>query len=188
MADQETPAAPSTPPRRVRPFGKVHPLTLPSGNKVKARRAPSFSLVASGGLPAELTSFVWKLFGGKAQFDEIMENTNGLKDYTMLLARYLPYVLVSPRLVNGEAATTCEPDAEGILRGDLNLADVPDLDQNHLFLFGIGVQPADDEPQEEKEAEAAGLRTFPGEPAGAGAGPSGETVRDEAVGVPGNAA
>ncbi len=156
-------------------FGRVHVLRLPiSGERVRARRPSTFSLVAAGTLPAELTTLVWKLFGSGKQVTELLEEAKNLTDYTKLVERMLPHVLVDPRVAD---ESDCEPGADGVLTGTVALVDLPDLDKNHLFMFGVGAVRAEDEIQDQSEVVAADLATFPGEPAPGDAGPGGEAVR-----------
>ncbi len=159
-------------------FGRTHTLRLPiSGERVRVRRPSTFSLVAAGTLPAELTTLVWKLFGSGKQVTEMLEEAKNLTDYTKLVERMVPHVLVDPVVTD---VSDCEPDAEGVLTGTVALVDLPDLDKNHLFMYGVGAVRAEEEIQEEagtREVVAADLATFPGEPAPGDAGPGGEAVR-----------
>lgn len=167
------PVAPINTKKRSR-FGRVHVLRLPiSGERVRVRRPSTFSLVAAGVLPAELTTLVWKLFGSGQKVTDMLEETKNLFDYTKLVEQMLPHVLVEPQV---GAESDCEPGEDGVLRGTVALIDLPDLDKNHIFMYGVGAVRSEDESQPQ-EVVAADLAPFPGEPARGDAGPGGEAVR-----------
>ncbi len=164
-------------------IGQTHPLTLPASREiVEVRRPSTFTLIVSGGLPAELSALVWKLFGTKMQLVDVMETGKELKDFAMLIEKFVPFVLVDP--VIGET-TTCTIGEDGRLHGALRLDDLPDLDKNHLFLFGVGVLKGDDE---RDEVVAADLATFRAGAARGDAGSGGEALREAPVGAAGDVA
>lgn len=194
--------------RKKTQLGRQHTLTLSNGEKVRVRRPSSFHLIASGGIPAELTSVVWKLFGETTRLSKIMEQGEGLKEYTGLLGKYIPHVVLSPRIVTdkvdsktGEVIpvpTECEVGEDGILIGILNIADIPDLDQNDIFLYGIGIGRGDEEqppspgtPLAEQPTElsppevAAALTTFRDGAPGPVPGDGGAEVRPAPIGASG---
>lgn len=167
--------------RRAPRIGQTRPLTLPASQEtVEVCRPSTFTLIVSGGLPAELSALVWKLFGTKMQLADVMETGKELKDFALLIEKFIPFVLVDP--VIGEV-TACVVGEDGRLHGTLRLADLPDLDKNHLFLYGVGVLKGDDE-----EVVAADLVSFPGESPRGDAGPGGEALRNAPLGAGGDAA
>lgn len=170
-------------------FGQQHTLTLSNGEKVRVRRPSTFYLVAVGALPSELTTTVWKLFsedGARDKLGEIMEKGNGLRDYTGLVTRFIPHVVMPPTRVVQDTVddkgvvtrvpTDCIVGPDGVLSGILNVVDLPDLDQNTIFFFGIGVGKSDEE-------QAAGASSDPAVEVGPGL----EQFRDGAArAVPGD--
>jgi hypothetical protein len=170
----------STPPRKTK-IGSTYVLTLPiSGEKVRVRRPSTFSLVAAGALPAELTTLVWKLFGDrKKSMADVMMDAEQLSTYTQLVERFVPHVLVSPKIGD---TTELEHDKDGVLTGMVALVDLADLDKNNLFMFGIGAVHAD---EEVAEVVAADLATFRAKQPRTDAGPGGKAVRPAAKPVSG---
>jgi hypothetical protein len=147
----------TTPPRRKK-FGGLNTLLLPMSKvKVLVRRPSMFSLVASGGLPGELTSLVWRLFGndGTVTLGTMLEEGSPeVKNFSMLVEKLLPHVLVSVKVAD---ESDCEEDDQGVLRGNIALIDIPDIDKNHIFLYAVGVLKGRDEIG---EVVAADLEAF----------------------------
>jgi len=165
-------------PPRTKKFGRINTLKLPMSEvKVLARRPSIFSLVASGGVPGELTSLVWKLFGqDRVSLSTVLEESSPeVKNFSELVEKMVPHILTSVKIGD---VSDCEEDDQGILRGTLALIDLPDIDKNHIFLYGIGVLRALDE---RAEVVAADLEAFRDGAKRDNAGPVGEAVRTEAV-------
>jgi hypothetical protein len=163
---------------RKKKFGVTHILTLPiSQEKVRVRRPSTFSLVAAGGLPADLTALVWRLFGDKDKnLNSVMEQGDELKTYSQLVEKLVPYILVQPTVA---AESNCdEVDEEGVMVGSIALMDIPDLDKNHIFMYGVGAVRAS---EEQEGVVAEDLKTFPAEPTRPDTGSGGEEVRTAAV-------
>ena len=166
-----------SPPRKKK-FGALNTLILPmSKAKVLVRRPSMFSLVKSGGLPGELTSLVWKLFGdsnGVSLASVLEEPGPEVEKFAILVEKFIPHVLVS---VTVGDVTDAEEDEQGVTRGTIAMIDIPDIDKNHLFLYGVGVLKGLDEIG---EVVAADLEAFRARAARTDGGPSGEEVRAEA--------
>lgn len=167
MAETDT-----LPPTKKKRFGATNTLLLPiSGDKVTVRRPSMFSLVASGGLPGELTTLVWKLFGEKKlTLATVLEDGQDVKNFALLVEKFLPHVLVDPKIAD---VSDCEVNGDGLLSGAIALMDISDIDKNHLFLYGVGVLRGIDEP----EVIAADLATFREESERNNDGHDGTTVR-----------
>jgi hypothetical protein len=141
-----------------------------------------FSLVAAGGLPGELTSLVWKLFGAEGQsLNTVLQDGQDAKNFALLVEKFIPAVLVSVKV---GAESDCDVDDAGILRGQLALLDIADIDKNQIFLYGIGVIRGD----EEAEVVARDLDSFRPEPARPDAGSGSAAVQPAAVPAGGNGA
>lgn len=166
-----------SPPRKKK-FGSVNTVILPmSRAKVLVRRPSMFSLVKSGGLPAELTSLVWRLFGDTngVSLASVLEETGPeAEKFAVLVEKFIPHVLVS--LTIGDVSDA-EEDEQGITRGTVALIDIHDIDKNHLFLYGVGVLKGLDEIG---EVVAKDLEAFRGKSPRPDDGPGGEEVRAEA--------
>lgn len=168
----------SSKPLRTIGVGTLH---LPiMGVKVKVRRPSVFSLVASGGLPGELTSIIWKIFGGKENsLGSILQEGKQVTDFSRLVEKFFPHVLVDVK-VTGES--NCFVDPDGYLNGTINALDIPDVDKNHLFLYGVGITRGLDEQERiAEEVVAADLETFRGEPTRPDAGSGSDEVQPATV-------
>lgn len=133
-------------------------LTLPHSKwRVLARRPSLITLVASGALPIELTSAVWKMASEGKEPDE--NSPQGLRQMAELMESFLPHVLVSPSV--GPMTSMDEAESGGPLRGTLALIDLHDLDKRYLFYFGQGTISGDlAEREESREREDVALARF----------------------------
>jgi len=178
MAQETTDSKPT----RIIGAGHLH---LPiMGLKVTVRRPSMFSLVAAGGLPGELTSLVWKIFGGKeSSLASILEQGQEIKNFATLIEKFIPAVLVDPVIYEpkiGEEAPKPEI-VNGELHGTISALDIPDIDKNHMFLFGMGVIKCLEEQEAIREGVVADdLSTFRDEQPRADAGPAGSAVQPAA--------
>jgi hypothetical protein len=169
-------------PTRIIGTGHLH---LPiMGLKVTVRRPSMYSLVAAGGLPGELTSLVWKIFGGKeSSLADILEQGQEVKNFAMLVEKFIPAVLVDPVVYEpkiGEARPE-QRVVDGELHGTISALDIPDIDKNHLFLFGIGVIKCLEEQEAIREGVVADdLSTFRDEQPRADSGSAGAALQPAA--------
>ncbi len=173
-------------------WGHHHTVTLPSGQKVVARRVSLISLLWAGGFPTELTSVVWSMFNQGVDVKQLSGEPDGLRRMVGILEQIVPHVLVQPRVLSAKevedgARTDVRAGAEGVLEGAVALSDIPDVDKQWLMLFGQGLIRTAEERADEPGAPA-GPEGFPAEPVRADAGPAGAAVRPAAVPDPGAAA
>lgn len=176
-------------------FGKSQPhrVTLPSGYKALAQRPSTFSLIASGGFPSELSSLVWTLFNAEKKPSELLADSESLKKYALMLETFTPHVLVSPEIIK-TGTSDCKIDEDGIMRGTLLISEVPDADKQWLVFFGMGIHKSDDEIEAaakevgermakgSEEATVEDLKPFRDEPARDDAGQPREEIREATIG------
>lgn len=177
------------PPTRAAKFGTKHTLILPQSlETVEVRRPSTYTLVAAGHLPAELSTLVWKLYGREMDIQAATNEAKSLKEYAALVDALLPQILRGITIIDPKA----EPDAvtdvnvgeDGIARGRLRLVDMLDLDKNTIFLYGVGVLASEEEMAERKTqgVVAPDLSTFRDEREGAAAGGGGAPLQPATVG------
>ena len=124
-------------------LGGVHTLTLPSKYKVYVRRPSAFTLIKSGGFPAELASSVWGLFTKKLDMDTFATDPSAMQKYAELIEKFWPFVLVKLQVIPDDQDVENGPDAIDCIVGTCHAGDLDDLDKQELFLYGIGLAKHD---------------------------------------------
>jgi hypothetical protein len=171
------------------PFQSQHTVVLPvSGARVRVRRPSLMTMVTVSGLPTELTSLAMKVANGQRVL-ESGDEPDIIKANFAAIEAYIPFVLVDLKVTkDGPTDVHLENHTTdgAIWVGTVNLADLPDIDKQYLFMYGRHlVSPnepdteADIEPAKEATPEEIGQ--FRDGAAGDDAGSSGEAVRAEAV-------
>lgn len=170
------------------PFKNIHTVTLPvSGARVRCRKPSLMTMVATGGLPSELTGMALNI----AENKPVLSTGTSIEDVKRTfetVEAFIPYVLVDIKLVReGESKLqTMGDDIDGnYWGGTLNYADLQDVDKQYIFLVGRGsIQPWRVEGAEdghgEKEATDEDLGKFRPDSSRDDAGRTGEEVRAEA--------
>jgi hypothetical protein len=152
-------------------IGKVVALPLPSGMVVRVRRPSVFSLITSGGFPAELTQVVFDMVTNPVKPEEMIRDPERLRQLSTLIDAYVPHVLVSPHV--GPMSSN-SLDEDGVVTGTVALVDLADMDKLHLFMFGQGLIAG---PATEGGAVSPALTSFRDGAASADAGRGVEEVR-----------
>jgi hypothetical protein len=95
-----------------------------------------------------------------------------MKSLMEIVEQIVPLFLVN--LTVGDATET-ELDADGCLTGTVNMADIPDLDKQYIYMYGRYLL----EPEEKKKEQVTTkeLDTFRDEPGRGDAGPGGAPIR-----------
>lgn len=157
-------------------YGKVYPLSLPSGNKVKVRRPSLITRVRTGQLPSALLATVWQTFGRAlaTSAEELAKDPERIISMLDMMDAAVCAASVSPK-ITPDGPTAVEVDAEGFTTGTVNVADIPDGDKAVIFGFFQQVLEGD-----EDRAKEADLARFRDGAAGAAGGSGGEAVRPEA--------
>ena len=158
------------------PFKPVQILTLPiSKQKIRARRFSLMTTVIKTGLPAELTSVVLRAYSGEENLLGTPENDlTKMRALMEIVEEIVPLFLVN--LTVGESTNT-ELDADGCLTGVVNMADLPDLDKQYIYMYGRYLV----DPERVKgEATTESLDTFRDRTGSADGGPDREALRPAA--------
>ena len=151
-------------------------LTLPSGLKVRAHRPSVFTLIASGGFPAELTEIVYEMTANPVKPEEMVRDPEKLRQFALLIDAFVPHVLVDPRV--GPLSQNA-PGEDGVLTGTVSLIDMNDMDKLHLFLYGQGL--IEGPVSEGGGTGSTTLKSFRENESGVDVGRGGEAVRDTAL-------
>lgn len=173
-------------------WGRQHPVMLPSGHRVVARRISLVSLLWAGGFPNELTAMVWKMFNQEVDPAKFGQDPESLRKMVGIIEQVVPAVLVTPTVARCKACQATHhmgalPDghevpqsavtegSDGLVQGTVALADIPDVDKQWLLLFGQGLIRTEEE--RHAAGEAPGPEGFRDEPVRPDAGPAGAAVR-----------
>lgn len=155
-------------------LGRVYTVTLPSGSVVRVRRPSIRTLIASGEIPAVLSSEVLRM-------QEAVQEKEKTPDEVVVMLTYadklLGYVLVSPSVAPETNVTVGD---DGVLAGTVALVDIADDDKDWLWNFAHRLARAPEEKEELGLLDQ--LRKFRDDAAGAPAGQGGPAVQGEAVG------
>jgi len=156
------------------PFKPIQILTLPiSKQKIRAKRFSFMTTVVKTGLPAELTGTVLRAYNGEENLLGASEtDLVKMRSLMEIIEQIVPLFLVN--LTLGDETNT-ELDADGCLVGVLNMADMPDLDKQYIYMFGRYLL----DPTESKKDEvpAKDVETFRDGSGGADVGSGGTPVR-----------
>lgn len=171
------------------PFRPVQILTLPiSKQKIRARRFSFMTTVVKMGLPAELTSTVLRAYGGEESLLATPEtDVVKMRSLMEIIEQIVPLFLVN--LTIGDE-TNIELDTDGCLVGILNMADVPDLDKQYIYMYGRYLLTPDEmkDKDTKKEATTEAVATFRDGIGSIDAGSGGETVQPAAEQSPSSVA
>lgn len=156
------------------PFKPVQILTLPMSKlKIRAKRFSFMTTVVKTGLPAELTSMVLRAYSGEENLLGAPEgDVVKMRSLMEIIEEIVPLFLVNLTL---GSETNTELDADGCLIGTLNMADVPDLDKQYIYMYGRYLLNPDQDQKEQVTTKE--LDTFRDGPGGTDAGSAGEAVR-----------
>lgn len=124
-------------------LGGVHTLTVASKHKFYVKRPSTFTLIRTGGFPAELASQVWGLFNKKLDMDTFGTDPTAMMKYAEMVDKYWPYVLIGLKVVEDAEEVSNHVDDKGCVIGTCHSGDLDDLDKQDLFMYGIGLQQPD---------------------------------------------
>jgi hypothetical protein len=163
-------------------YGQLTVVTLPSGNKVRAKKPSLVTLIVGGVFPNDMMRHAIRLYNKDIPEQPTrVEDPEQARAALQLMDIMLPKVLIHPSIGN---VTAVEEDEEGVQKGTVMLEDVPDGDKQWLFLWGQGLLPDDASkplPGEVKTPAAAEVAPFRGESERSDAGSGSAEVQPAAV-------
>jgi len=175
-------------------FGQAVVVTLPSTDKVRAKKPSMVTMFTSGLFPNDVTTYAIRLYNKQVseQSPSQLSETDPEAAKTMLklIDIFVPKILIEPRVVEGEGAVTAvEVGEDGVQKGTVKLEDIPDPDKQYLFLWGQGLLPDDANripARAEAPPAAAEVAPFRGGDERPDAGPTSAEVSPAAVEPAGN--